>query len=325
MQPNPFDLPAAPNANAPLLPVSRFPLAIAAAVVLGALVSLVLRTLAFAWNAPSTGVLAPVYDLEFFLLATLNAIFSLLLIGLASLLLAHHLFERGAVVGYRRPGRLLGLLVFASVIFASIASVAGQAPFLFFGELMMAFVRTTSSLVLQFYLSLVWSLAWILLLPLPILLCWRLFRADALIEPRARLLTRMQAAGITGLSVALLSLWVLGVGVEKFRYMGSLDNFAIFYGAGTLVALAAFAGAWKVLPARLDGLRAVSLLGASMLCVAIMSILLGFAILVIFALTYSYSSGPGLLGSLLCGSLALLLYGFCTAFCLRLVYRPVAA
>lgn len=332
MTANPFDL--SPSAPAPAaLCGSRFALTLVATLLLSGLLASSIDLLTQYLFLPDAGITSdtgesldwlPRYDAFYFLTIAANRLSDLWIIGLSGWLIVGYLFERNGQIGYRRPRPLLVSLLLISLGLTLVVYVLLRFLWAFGFELMNELdLRIDAVGILVRLTSAVTGvLQWAVSVPLAIWLSLHFFRSDALAGP-LRQVGRSEAAWLAALCTGLGTLTLLGVFAKPFNFLGDLETFASYYGIGIVVTLAAFVGARMALPARLNGLRPLDLLAASLVNVASLALFTGGAAVMLMLITYGRQ--PSNTWLVVLGIVSLPLCALMQLFCMRVIYRPLAA
>lgn len=331
MTANAFELPPSASSSMPAqaaLYGNRFIQALVATLLLGGLLALSVDLLLLYISLPDATGDSPGwlqrYDAAYFLTLAANGLSDLWIIALSAWLMVGYLFERNGQIGYRRPRPLLLSLLLISLGLTLVINVLLRLfwayGFEMIGEMRLGFEAT--SVLVRLTSAVTGALQWAVSAPLAIWLSLHLFRKNALAGP-LRAVGRFEAASLAALCSAIGTLILLALVVPQFDMLSDLKAFASYYGIGIAVILAAFVGARQALPARLHGLRPLDLLAASLVNAASVALCIGSVLLV--SMLNTYGEPPSATALLVLGVLGLPLCSLMQAFCIRVIYRPVAA
>lgn len=331
MTSNPFDLPVAAAVSRP---ASHFAYVIVAALLLGALLAYGIDLLITVLGAEpvaedASDFYTERHDAAFFLFTLRYRLLDLLGVGIWGLLITRYLLERASIVGYQRPKPLLASLLAVSLLACLLADFLGQMVW-GFGyprlEQIMGDHEFQQGLV-ELLSILSGSLMWLVSVPLPLWLCLRLFRSEAVIDPEPLPVSRREAALLGSLTLATLVLQMFGLALSRLSHLGEFPALVGYYGTCIAVALVAFAGAWLVLPAQLARLRPLALIGACLVSLfgVVLIAVAGAVLLALWLYVFGADDAPGIIVPLLLIVGTLALCGLMQAFSLRVIYRPVAA
>lgn len=323
---NPFDLAEPANLTQPE-PGRRVPLAyaITGALLLGALL-VSLASLFHLRFGPTSEALANAPD-NFLLRVAFYQLLSLLFSGVTALLVARFLLEQKGVVDYLRRGPLLTSVLLASLV---ASGCAGALAPLYWQHVHWPLQQQLGGAGLPAGLLalphlLFNGLLWLVTVPLVLWPCLHLFRADALRESAQATLSRGEAALLGSLLLALLVMKAQDAFFLALRMDDQWLRLAQ-YGGVLLVMLACLAGSWLALPSRLQRLRPLALVGASLLTLLTVALMAlgGVALLVLWTLTAQPDELSLMFASAFLTALLLVLLGLAQALSLRFAYRPVA-